>query len=205
MLSFTTGKDLTRNRRGGTWLGASENGRVACLLNIIESRIKQKQSCKFEGRGFVVVDYLRGEQSGEDYIRSKAISKKKYHLYNLILMEPDVKTKGTPYKVIYFNNVEKKIVHLGGGIHGFGNSILSKPFLKVTEGKKKMSEILDKIGVNVNSEEAIVSSLMEMMQDKTQWYPDNALTTQCQGYSEDLIRGLSSIWFSLPLYNYVTR
>lgn len=155
-----------------------------------------------------MVNYLRGSQTAEEYITSIVESGEVYNLFNLVLMEPDSSVGSNserPYKLLFFNYLDKKIIPFGGGIHAFGNSFLSKPFIKVQEGGNQFANIVEKVGIDMDSEKQLISSLFEMAGDTTLYYPDEALQKQGKGYPEEFLKGLSSIHVSIPSADYGSR
>ena len=54
------------------------------------------------------------------------------------------------------------ILFLLAGFHGFGNSPLSKPFMKVCYGKQRFEEIVSKFGTTDKKVE-LETSLLELM------------------------------------------
>lgn len=200
---------MADNKRGGTWLGLSESGRIASLLNVLQPAAEKTNQQNVEGRGFLVVDYLRGQLTAETYMNKIVQSNKDYSLFNLVILEPG-KEDGSdccsiPYKLLFLNYVDKEVIHLDHGFHGFGNSFLSKPFLKVDQGKMKFEAIIKEIGLDVQNEDTLVSSLFKMMQDTTRYYPDKTIQEQGKGYPEEYLKSISSINIKIPNINYGTR
>lgn len=124
--TILAGRDLLQN---GTWLGITVNGRFAALTNYRDpAQMKENKI----SRGEIITDYLAGNISATDYLKSLDLKKEDYNGFNLILGNQD--------QLFYYNNIEGKIVHITSGTYGLSNHFLNTPWPKVTNGKKMLHD-----------------------------------------------------------------
>lgn len=192
------GMDLQEHCEGGTWLGASRHGKISSLLNVFQPT--SKFSTGRASRGFLVVDYLKSQQKGYEYLEEIKNSGKLYNAFNLLTLDPE----GDSYNVNFYNSDEKNIHKIPPGFHGFGNCPLIKPFKKVQKGEMLFQTVIENYGKK-ECEEKLINDLFLMMQDKEPNFPDPQLREQGKGHSDDFIRSLSSIWVCYPAVNYGSR
>ncbi|XP_060558813.1 transport and Golgi organization 2 homolog [Ruditapes philippinarum] len=76
------GADLEPGREGGSWLGISTSGKIGVLLNVLA-----KQRLDAKGRGSLVRDFLRGDESCEEYLDRISLSSSEYNPFHLILLD----------------------------------------------------------------------------------------------------------------------
>ena len=62
-----------------------KKGRLGFLTNIFTGGVIDPNAA---GRGFLVLDWLRGEMRAEEYLRGLAQDSTKYNPFNLVLLEP---------------------------------------------------------------------------------------------------------------------
>ena len=126
----------------------------------------------------MVIDYLKGNKSASEFLEELDASGDEYNLFNLVLIEPRAGgsqqtngqgTEPTPYCVHLYNNIEKQLHKLSGEFHGFGNSYPSKPFKKIEYGLGKFEQVIKSVGVDIDSHDRLLDSLLEMMTDETRW------------------------------------
>ena len=79
------GRDATQGKEGGTWLAVDRRGRLGFVTNIFTG----SREVGAKGRGFLVLDYLKGDKSAKDYLESVAAEEAVYNPFNLCLFEPD--------------------------------------------------------------------------------------------------------------------
>jgi uncharacterized protein with NRDE domain len=77
--------DSTSGREGGTWLGMSKHGRIACLLNLNSTDFPNDPTKK--NRGFLVPNYLNGQMAAHEYLNIVYSEGTSYNPFNLILIE----------------------------------------------------------------------------------------------------------------------
>lgn len=192
------GMDLQEHCEGGTWLAVSRQGKVSSLLNVLQPA--SKFTTGRASRGFLVVDYLKSEQKGQEYLEKVRSSGKLYNAFNLLTLEPE----GDSYHANFYNENEKIIHKIPPGVHGFGNCPLLKPFKKVQKGEKVFQNLIKDYGKK-ECEEKLINELFTMMQDSELNFPDPQLSDQGQGHSDDFIKVLSSIWVHYPNERYGSR
>lgn len=192
------GMDEQDHCKGGTWLAVSKQGRISTLLNIFQN--KRKFIPGRPSRGSLVVDYIKSQQKGHEYLEGIKDSGKVYNSFNLLTLEPE----GGSYHVNFYNSDEKTIHEVPPGVHGFGNCPLKKPFKKVQKGEILFKNLIKDYGKK-ETEEKLINELFVMMQDKERNFPDPQLSEQGEGHSEDLIKHLSSIWVCFPTNGYGSR
>ena len=88
------GWDMQEGREGGTWLAMDRStspastprqGRLGFLTNIFTGGVQEAGA---RGRGFLLTDWLRGEESAAAYLARLATSTATYSPFNLVLLEP---------------------------------------------------------------------------------------------------------------------
>lgn len=180
-------------------MGATNTGKIACLLNLFQSKEEFKQSGA--ARGFLAVDFLLKNVSSRDYVEALSKSEVDYNPFNLVLLE----MKAGHFEAVFYNSKERSLEELEQGtVLGFGNCFVSRPFRKVEKGRKEMQKVVEMYGTK-DKKELLIEALFSMMRDEEQLYPDDVLRDQGGGHSEALVRGLASIWVSIPQLNYGTR
>lgn len=142
------GKDL---EAGGTWLGIDRNGRIGNLTNYRDFRETQKTDAP--SRGYLVTEFLNGEQPAEDYLEQILPEADRFNGFNLLT--------GAPGNLHYFSNRDGKVTRVPDGIHGLSNHLLNTPWPKVEKGKKGLTEILSEPHPNPDH-------LIRLMSDTTE-------------------------------------
>jgi len=126
--SVLAGRDL---QNGGTWMGITRDGRFAAITNFRNlSTIKEDSP----SRGYLVKDYLLGNDSPLDYIEKINTVASTYSGFNLLL--------GDMKNFYYFSNCKKGHEEITPGFHGLSNNFLNTPWPKVEKGKKGFKKIL---------------------------------------------------------------
>lgn len=120
---------------GGTWMGINPSGKLAALTNI---RDPEKQKEQAVSRGELVVDFITGEKSSDDYLHQLRHSCEKYNGYNLLFGEWN--------NLSVFNNHLNKSVPLTKGVYGLSNASLNSPWPKTTKGMQALEEYCHKKG-----------------------------------------------------------
>jgi uncharacterized protein with NRDE domain len=94
------GMDMEPGKSGGTWLGMTKTGRFATLTNY-RQRISDVKSDVL-GRGYLVVDFLRGQMSPEDYLKPLEEKRSQYNGFNILALDLRLR------EICYFTNMEDK-------------------------------------------------------------------------------------------------
>lgn len=123
------GKD---KKAGGTWLGLSEEGRVAAITNYRDmSSVKPDAP----SRGEIVRNALTSALPTESYLNSLKNKAEEYNGFNLIT--------GNREKLFYFSNKTMKIEELKPGIYGISNALLNTPWPKTEWAKKRFKMMIN--------------------------------------------------------------
>lgn len=126
------GRDL---QGGGTWMGITRDGRFAALTNF---RSPFEQRSDAPSRGKLVVDYLAGKMSPEEYVEQAAEIGHRFNGFNLLI--------GSKDKMIWFSNAGKEDPRngkpLAPGIYGLSNGLLDSPWPKVVRTKAQFGSLL---------------------------------------------------------------
>ncbi len=122
------GRDL---KSGGTWLGVTKNGRFCAITNFRDPAVQIPDA---PSRGFLVADYLKGNESPLTYLQKIKPDGKRYNGFNLLA--------GDESGIFWFSNRSGEISRLSPGIHGLSNHLLDTPWPKVAKGKKSLEKIL---------------------------------------------------------------
>lgn len=121
------GRDL---QAGGTWLGASRNGRFATITNFREAI---SRSSKLRSRGHLVTEFLHSELAPAQYLGT--INEDDYAGFNLFV------TDGA--SLAYLSNRGGSLQELPAGIYGLSNATLDTPWEKVERSKTRLASLLE--------------------------------------------------------------
>jgi uncharacterized protein with NRDE domain len=124
------GRDLVS---GGSWFGA-RGARWASVTNIREGIQSNHHSSR--SRGWLVRDYLLGNDAPQDFLAGMAESAAEYAGFNLLLGDGD--------ELWYRANRDVPGKRLEPGIYGLSNHLLDSPWPKVVHGKRSMHELLSR-------------------------------------------------------------
>ena len=138
------GRDL---QAGGGWFALHRTGRFATVTNY---RDAEPTATGFRSRGHLVADFLDGEQSPLDYVRS--IDGARYAGFNLIA--------GDGNQVAYVSNRGAEARSLSAGIYGLSNALLDGPWSKVERSKAGLRSLLARETINE-------TTLLRLLSDKT--------------------------------------
>lgn len=169
------GRDLLQM---GTWLGVTKSGRFAALTNF---RDPSEMDPKKVSRGAIVRNYLAGEQSPAEFLRS--LKKEDYTGFNVLVGDTD--------QLYYYNNLQGEITEVPPGTHGLSNHYLNTPWPKVVKGKRNLEHYLSRV------EKVQLDSLFHILSNAEQ-APDTELPET--GVGLDFERKLSSIFIKTPDY-----
>lgn len=175
------GRDLTQ---GGSWLGITRQGRFAAVTNMRSANPKLGR----RSRGFLVSDYLRGNQSAQQFMATVQDAMYDYAGFNLLL--------GDQHSLLYLNNSDGEIRALTAGIYGLSNGLLDSDWPKVTRGKNLFAGLL------TDTSMLTTDTLIDIMTDR-QIAPDAELPDT--GVPLELERLLSASFIANPSRNYGTR
>ena len=201
------GWDLQPGREGGTWLAMDRRGRLGFLTNIFTGGVLDPQA---QGRGFLVVDWLRGDLSAGDYLAGLAGDGQTYNPFNLVLLERDQAglytvnryTRGLPGHTDNFGPLSQT-----GGTLGVGNHPHHQPYNKSVWGRDRLDEL---VNTTDQEEEQLVVELEKMMTDRSPHWPDQQISRQSTsqdraGPFHQFGLELSSVFVEIPVKGYQTR
>ncbi|VIO98360.1 Uncharacterized protein BM_BM9987 [Brugia malayi] len=184
---------------GGTWLGMSRDGRLGNVLAVLENATDEIP-CAIT-RGKIVYEYLKSEMPPEDYVAEQLSNEaQQYNGFNVILLHrlfnEEIERK-TYFGVQFSNRQGSPTAAFGPGIYGFGNSVLGKPFKKITYGLRLFEEklkILDDENVN---EQELMKQFLDILIDQTSHYPDEQLISQ-KKQDKDRCKLMSQLFYEFP-------
>ncbi len=173
------GKDLVH---GGTWLGITNLGRFAAVTNYRDPFApKGKLS-----RGDLVSDFLKTDESVEDYLTKIQTNAADFSGFNLLVGEFNLQIQNLGY----YSNREDKIKILAPGIYSLSNHLLDTPWRKVDKGKAELTQFLQ-------NDELGKERFFELLSDKT-LADDADLPDTGIGYEREKL--LSAIFIETPIY-----
>ena len=169
------GRDLVA---GGTWLGVRAH-RWAAVTNVREG-IPDTHHPK--SRGWLVRDYLLGQDPPADYLRQVMADADAFAGFNLLLGEGD--------RLWYASNRSGAPRELPPGLYGLSNHLLDTDWPKVAEGKRQLAAALTSPALDVDR-------LLGLMGD-TRLAPDDLLPAT--GVPLEWERALSAIFIATDDY-----
>ncbi|MDG1389653.1 MAG: NRDE family protein [Halioglobus sp.] len=120
---------------GGSWMGVNRSGHFAAVTN---SRDPEQTKAAERSRGELVLGYLQGDLSAQQYLDQLSLRAGAYAGFNLLL--------GDREDLWYVSNSgpssEQSPRRLTPGIYGLSNASLDTPWPKVQRGKQVMAELL---------------------------------------------------------------
>lgn len=121
------GRDLSQK---GTWLGITKNGRIAALTNYRGANPNSKDT---RSRGEIVTDFLDSDVSPADFLHTLQKRRQEYAGFNVFV--------GTPNELMYYSNIQNRMIPITPGTHGLSNHLLDTPWPKVVKGKAGIHEL----------------------------------------------------------------
>ena len=128
------GRDL---QGGGTWMGVTRDGRFAAVTNY---RDPSRTGPAPLSRGELPLHYLSGTVSPAGYLENLATKAGDYAGFNLLL--------GDSQGLWYLSNSKGEPQRLAPGIYGLSNAALDTPWPKVTLGKKRLEQLLQRQSIS---------------------------------------------------------
>jgi len=171
------GRDL---RGGGTWMGATPEGRWAALTNYRDPREFGRDA---PSRGHLVADFLRGDRAPEAYLESLRPRATEYNGFNLLV--------GDARSAWWYSNRAAAPEPVSPGVHGLSNHLLDTPWPKVERGKRALARLLE------GADALAPDHLLEILLDRT-YAADHELPDT--GVGVELERALSSLFIVSPGY-----
>lgn len=170
------GRDLLA---GGSWLGVTRDGRFAAVTNYREARTVTPPP---RSRGDLVRDYLLGEGSTADYVRSLPKHAADFAGFNLLC--------GDRQSLWWYSNRGGPPQRLTPGIYGLSNELLDTPWPKVQASKTTLAGLCA-------DDAPSTGALMDLLQDR-QTHP--ATADPAIGLDAALAQALSAIFIDTPRY-----
>ncbi|KAL8565361.1 hypothetical protein ACOMHN_029056 [Nucella lapillus] len=198
-----SGLDEEPGREGGTWLGASRHGRIACLVNI-----SQRQDENKKGRGFLVTNFLTTSESIESYAERIISERDDYNGFILTLIELG-RTGSKVARVTNdaVTNTPLLFMHPSSNDwYSLGNSSVEVCWQKVGEGEARFRRIVQTYRP-VTSRDTLTHNLLNMMADSTRFLPDPVLQKAGEdcGWSQESTDSKAALFVWDPLRQYGTR
>ena len=147
------GRDL---QAGGTWMGVTRRGKISMLTNY---RDPGNINPEAPSRGHLVANYLKSNVEPYRYLEGVAENGETYNGFNLIA--------GSMDELYYYGNYDSSVKRIAPGTHGLSNHLLDTPWPKLSGGKQKLNQLLQK-------EDLDVEELFQMLYDDA-IAPDNLL------------------------------
>ena len=177
-----------------TWLGLNERGLIGNLLFYMKG---VDWPGKFS-RGIVVSASIMNSSwpNTEAYMKYLEANRDFFKSYNYVQAEMSPTTGN--YDMYYFNNVQgKPHVKLNPNqnqpfIFGISNSNPEQQFNKAVMGQQKMKEFIDRFA-EVSDKIALKNSLLELLQNTTDNYPDPNLEEFLGVKIPLVVRGISRV------------
>jgi Uncharacterized conserved protein len=177
--SIYGGRDL---QAGGTWLGVTDEGRVAAVTNYRDPSAPTGSRT----RGDLVADFLKSEISAREYLETIEARSHEYSGFNLLVGE----FSDARREIHYYSNRGRAQRDLIAGIYGLSNHLLNTPWPKVANGKARLTQLLKDDTIEKES-------LFELLADET-LADDEALPAT--GIPFHLEKELSAINIKTPCY-----
>jgi uncharacterized protein with NRDE domain len=149
--NLLAGRDL---QAGGTWMGVTRGGRFAAITN---HRNPARTPAEPRSRGFLTLDFLRGESSAPHYLEALNTQAEQYAGFNLIL--------GDAGQLWYLSNTERRVQQLPPGIYSLSNALLHSNWPKQQLASSHMRGCID-AEVNHRALQAAVSSRVQVEENR---------------------------------------
>lgn len=115
--AIVAGRD---EQAGGTWMGASDTGRIAVVTNVRDPQA----TLDGVSRGLLVANYLRSADSAADHAAALAADAERYRPFNLLLFDRS-------HAGFVGNRPTVRTHAVAAGVHGLSNGALDAPWPKV--------------------------------------------------------------------------
>ena len=172
------GRDL---KRGGTWLGVTMEGRFAAVTNFRDPTARTANPIS---RGALVSEFLRGDETPEEYLKGIADRASQYDGFNLLA--------GDSYSLFYLSNRSSAPPRaLTPGVYGLSNHLLDSSWPKVEQGKRALATLV------ARDERIEPDALFALLFDQTRALDDALPDT---GVGLELERVLSPLFIVTPVY-----
>ncbi len=136
---------------GGTWLGITAQRKFAAITNFREPAENREN---VPSRGEILMNYLTGTVTAEQYIYQLAERGGQYNGFNLIL--------GDSKELYYYSNRSAGPQLLSPGFYGLSNQLLDVPWPKVVRGKELLRPFM------VETDQIDPLQLLSILDDRRQ-------------------------------------
>lgn len=174
--NILAGKDL---EAGGTWMGIHKNKKWAALTNY---RDPSQLKINAPSRGDLVLDFLKSEQSAQEFIAKVQNKSSLYNGFNILL--------GDAEGILHFSNHNNTITSVTTGVHGLSNALLDTPWPKLELAKSGLKQIIKSNQVEPNR-------LFDILKDDTKAEDSKLPQT---GIPSHLEKAISSIFIKTEGY-----
>jgi uncharacterized protein with NRDE domain len=127
------GRDL---RAGGTWLGATRDGRLAAITN---HRDPAQSRPDRASRGLIPVAFLNGDLTARAFLDQLGTQAERYNPFNLLLFDGR--------DLLGYESRHEAVVPLSAGIHAVSNGDFDEPWPKVERIKEGLDRGDDDAGL----------------------------------------------------------
>jgi uncharacterized protein with NRDE domain len=174
--NLLAGRDL---QAGGTWLGITQDGRVAVVTNYRElgERVPDAPS-----RGGLIVDYARSRKPPREFLDDKAKGASAYAGFNLIASDADT--------IAYYSNRDAAPRDLAPGVYGLSNHLLDTPW-------PKLSRVRERFETHIRGRHLDLDELVALLADRA---PAAESELPQTGLPHELERALSAPFIVTPTY-----
>ena len=169
------GRDLVA---GGTWFGATLDGRFATVTNFRE--FERSVGAEAPSRGGLVPAFLAGAATARDHLSGMVADAGRYAGYSLLADDGS--------SLWYASNRGHGPVELGAGVYGLANDRLDEPWPKVVAGRQRLAAAMA-------DEHVDAGGLFEWLADDTP-----ASDVDPGRLDADLARALSAVFVRHPRY-----
>ncbi|KAK5977660.1 Ser/Thr-rich protein T10 in DGCR region, partial [Trichostrongylus colubriformis] len=192
VLSGTDIKDPVK----GTWFGTNTIGSVGILLSITEP-LTAKKFHHGPSRGAIAKEFLESARPCEEFFSELC---EKAHLYNGFQFLGLQRNEHNCYEMTSLSNMLVDSVEprkWPAGTYVWGNSPPDKPFRKVVEGQKVFEKFIASLDPETDVDH-LISRLMEIATDETEYSPDPQIAVQTEKPLE-WYRHYCSVMVKFPL------
>ena len=147
------GRDL---EAGGTWLGATRDGRWAVLTNVRDPLHPRPH---VRSRGALAADFLAGTASAQRYAAEVSASRDDFDGFNLVV--------GDDQSVAVVSTRTDGVTELGAGVYGLSNDRLDTPWPKLVRARQRLR-------TSLRQEHVDRADLLDLLDDR-QPAPDDKL------------------------------
>ncbi|MFD1217325.1 NRDE family protein [Microbulbifer celer] len=181
---IVAGRDL---EAGGTWLGATDGGRLAAVTNVREPGVPTPPAAA--SRGDIPTKFLAADNAPLRF--AETLAGERYRGFNAMLYDP-----AAPESLICAGNRHRPFA-MTSGVHGISNGAADAPWPKVTRGRESLAQLVQSLPHNAPPEWLLAPSLA-LLQD-TAVAEDSALPDT--GVGLEMERALAPIFVRIPAGN----